>query len=104
MTKKTSPILESVHKSVRALYEAGGIEQTTMRRFDEMCLSPVPDYTPDQLRALRERFHISQPVFAAYLGVTKTTVANWEQGLKKPRGPALRLISLAERKGLDAIA
>jgi len=56
------------------------------------------------LKALRERLHVSQPVLAMYLGVTKSTVAQWEQGVKKPRGPALRLLNLADRKGLDAIA
>jgi putative transcriptional regulator len=43
-------------------------------------------------------------VFAAFLGVGKTTVAQWEQGLKKPSGPASKLLDLVERKGIGTLA
>jgi len=52
----------------------------------------------------KQRLRVSLTVFAVYLGVTKSTVSQWEQGLKKPRGPALRLLDLADRKRLEAIA
>jgi putative transcriptional regulator len=80
------------------------MDAVTMREFDALCLSPMQAYSGPELKALRERLHVSQPVLAMYLGVTKSTVAQWEQGAKKPRGPALRLLNLADRKGLDAIA
>ena len=31
-------------------------------------------------------------------------VVQWEPGLKKPHGPALRLLELADQMGLEAIA
>lgn len=43
-------------------------------------------------------------MFAAFLNVGKTTVAAWEQGSKKPSGPAAKLLDLVDRKGLDALA
>jgi putative transcriptional regulator len=46
---------------------------------------------------------VSQPVFAAYLNVTKSTVAQWEQGEKKPRGSSLKLLELVARKGLQTL-
>jgi len=42
-------------------------------------------------------------VFAAYLNVTKSTITQWEQDEKVPRGTALKLLQLVERKGLDAL-
>ena len=51
---------------------------------------------------LRER--ISQPVFARYLNVSKNLVSDWERGVKKPGGPALRLLTVIGEKGLRAIA
>lgn len=106
MSKKTerSDILESVHESARALHDAGIMDTTTMKDFDELCIAPSREYSGEELKALRERLRVSQPVLAIYLGVTKSTVAQWEQGVKKPRGPALKLLNLAERKGLDAIS
>jgi putative transcriptional regulator len=42
-------------------------------------------------------------VFARYLNVSKNLVSDWERGKKKPGGPALRLLSIVQRKGLEAV-
>jgi len=55
-------------------------------------------------KAIREAEHVSQPVFARYLNVSKNLVSDWERGAKKPGGPALRLLSIIQRSGLDAVA
>jgi putative transcriptional regulator len=46
---------------------------------------------------------MSQSVFAKVLNVTTSLVSQWERGEKKPSGPSLKLLSLARRKGIDAI-
>ena len=104
MTKERSDILDAVHETARALHDVNIMDTTTMREFDVLCLTPTREYTGAELKALRANLRVSQPVLATYLGVTKSTVAQWEQGTKKPRGPALRLLSILDRKGLDAIA
>jgi len=58
----------------------------------------------EQAHASSEVQQVSQPVFARYLNVSKNLVSDWERGKKKPGGPALRLLSIIRRKGLDAIA
>jgi putative transcriptional regulator len=103
MTDRNGDILRSVHQSARALHDAGVLDRTTLRDFDALCLPQVPAYSAGEIKALRRRLQVSQPVLAAYLGVTKSTVAQWERGAKAPRGPALRLLDLADRKGLDAL-
>lgn len=104
METNRSRILDSVHESAQALRDAGVLDAMTMKEFDALCLSPTHAYSGAEVKALRERLRVSQPVLAAYLGVTKSTVAQWEQGNKRPRGPALKLLNLADRRGLDAIA
>lgn len=47
---------------------------------------------------------VSQPVLARYLNVSRNLVSDWERGVKKPGGPALRLLTVVQKKGLDAIA
>ena len=59
---------------------------------------------PDEIRAIRLNEHISQPVFARYLNVSKNLVSDWERGIKKPGGPALRLLTVIRKKGLGVIA
>ena len=93
-----------IHETACDLYDSGIIDKQTMRRFDELCLTPVHDFTAKEIRSLREREEVSQTVFAHYLNVTKDSISQWERGQKKPAGASLKLLSLVERKGLEAIA
>jgi putative transcriptional regulator len=97
-------IVGSAPPAQRQTRRAAPSDNKTMRGFDESCLTPAAPLTPHQIRALREREHVSQTVFANYLNVTPNLVSKWERGEKKPSGPALKLLSLVERHGLTAIA
>ena len=99
-----SEALAAVHEMIEGLHDAGSIDKRTMREFDEACLAPAPVLAPEEIRAIREAEHVSQPVFARYLNVSKNLVSDWERGAKKPGGPALRLLSIIQRNGLDAVA
>jgi putative transcriptional regulator len=97
-------ILASVHKAAARLHKVGPVDKETMRGFDALCLTPVEPLTPEEIRALREREQVSQPVFAHYLNVRKDAVSKWERGEKRPDGPSLKLLNLVKAKGLRAIA
>jgi putative transcriptional regulator len=99
-----SEALAAIHDTAEGFYEGGIIDKRTMREFDEACLAPAEPLAPEEIRALRERELVSQPVFARYLNVSKNLVSDWERGTKRPGGPALRLLSIVRRKGLEAIA
>ena len=97
-------ILASVHKTAAGLHKAGLVDKATMREFDALCLAPVEPLAPEQIRALREREQVSQPIFARYLNVRKDAVSKWERGEKRPDGPSLKLLNLVKAKGLRALA
>ena len=100
---KSDP-LAAVHETALGLTEAGVMAKRTMRAFDEMCLTPVEDMTPEEIRGIRMRENASQAVFARYLNVTTGLVSQWERGAKRPRGASLKLLTLVARNGLGAIA
>ena len=102
--KYRSDALAAIHETMEALHEAGAVDRQTMREFDETCLTPIEVMLPEQIKALRMCEHISQPVFARYLNVSKNLVSDWERGIKKPGGPALRLLTVIQHKGLMSIA
>lgn len=52
---------------------------------------------PQNVHAIRERVGLSQSAFAALLGVSTRTLQDWEQGRRKPTGPARALLRVAER-------
>src|ERR1700687_6177910 len=57
----------------------------------------------DEIRSLREGAHLSQAVFARYLNLTAGYVSQMERGVKRPTGPALVLLDVIRRKGIEAI-
>ena len=68
MAKKyRSDTFAAIHETMEALHEISAVGKQTMREFDDACLTPVPVLAPDEIKAIRVREHISQPVFARYL-------------------------------------
>jgi len=101
--RTNSPILAAVHETARDLHRLGFIDKRKMRRFDALCMQPLPVYDSSKIRALRTHFNLSQAVLADVLNTSVSTVRKWEQGDKRPSGPSLKLLNLMERKGLEAI-
>jgi len=105
MTKQyKSEALAAAHEAALGLAEAGLMSKRTMRAFDEMCLTPVEELTPEQIRQIRLREQVSQSVFARYLNVSEGLVSQWECGERHPHGASLKLLTLVARKGLQAVA
>jgi len=97
-------ILAAVHETAQDLHDIGLMSKKTMHNFDVACLTEVQPMAPEQIRALRERYNVSQSVFALYLNVTVGLVSKWERGDKRPAGASLKLLTLIDKNGLDAIA
>jgi putative transcriptional regulator len=93
-------ILEVVHETAKGLYDAGLMNTKTMHSFDAMCLPPVRKFTPKQIKHVRLREKVSQPVFPEYLNASPSTIKKWETGEKHPTGPALKLLNMVAEKGL----
>lgn len=107
MTTKPSAytgILAPAHEAASDPHGTSTMDVLTMRRFDALCLPPVPAYAPADIKRIRKAANVSQAVFAAVLNVGKATVAAWERGGKVPSGPALKLLELVDRKGLSGLA
>jgi putative transcriptional regulator len=62
--KFKSDAFEAIHSSASAMHRVGAIDKTTMRKFDESCLTSPPVLKPAQIKKLRQRLRVSQPVFA----------------------------------------
>ena len=62
-------------------------------------------HAPD-IKAVRNSMGMSQSEFALMIGVSARTLQNWEQGRRKPEGPAkalLRVVARNPRAVLDAL-
>ncbi len=102
MAKTRSRLLEAMHDTARDLYEAGVIDARRMREYDALCL-PAPEFSAEQIKALRQRHNLSQTVLARVLNTSPSTIRQWEIGQKHPSGPSKRLLQILERKGLEGV-
>jgi putative transcriptional regulator len=98
-----SQILESMHELAKSLHKVGVMDAIAMRAMDAPCLPEVRKLGRAEVKAISEKTRMSQPVFAALLGVSPSAVAQWERGAKAPSGPAARLLDIIDRKGAAAV-
>lgn len=79
-------------KLVKSIKQAGKIrrgELEASRRFE---------FRPVDIKAIRGRLGLTQSEFALMIGVSVSTLRNWEQGRRTPEGPARALLKVAEEK------
>ncbi len=81
-------LFDELQASVR---EGGAILRGKRRAKRSFCLDPL------NVAAVRNRYGLSQPKFAAMLGISVKTLRNWEQGRRDPHGPARVLLRVAAR-------
>lgn len=58
------------------------------------------------IKKIREGYQLTQAQFAAMLGISLSTLQNWEQGRRIPEGPAMVLLRVAQKHPeavLDAV-
>lgn len=99
-----SRVLDEAMEMAQAMFKAGAMNKITMREIEQLCLPPLPTLTADDVRRIRVKAQMSQAAFADYLYVGTSTVAQWEQGKKKPSGASVRLLDLIDRKGIEVLA
>jgi putative transcriptional regulator len=74
---------------VNSIREAGRI------RRGEVKAKRVAEFAPLNVKAIRGRLRKSQAEFAQLIGVSLSTLRNWEQGRRRPQGPARALLKVA---------
>lgn len=89
-----NPILEAVHETASDPQRVGFIDRRKTRKFELLCLDPIPDYASKKIWALSDRFRLSQAVLASVLNTSLFTVRQWEVGQKHPSGPSQKFLNL----------
>ena len=74
-----------------------GIGHLRHRTRTHMPIAPLKEYTPHEIKAIREKNQYSQTFFGDYLGISLKTMQAWENGTDKPTGAALRIFQILEQ-------
>lgn len=105
---RPSRLAMAILETAGDMRQAGVLDETTsgkitMRHLGEGGNSVAEAVTGDEIRAMREKAHMSQAVFAHYLNLTPGYVSQLERGVKRPTGAALALLNVIHRKGIETI-
>jgi putative transcriptional regulator len=104
---KTSRLTKELLETARDMHASGLLtkpahDKITMRHVG---IAPTASITltGEEIKALREKCHVSQAVFAGYLNLSADYISKLERGAQRPNGPALVLLDVIRRKGIEAI-
>jgi putative transcriptional regulator len=108
MAKKTNKVAEAILEMADDQLRSGLIdkaehEKITIRHMGGRGLGMSMPISGDEVRIMREQAHMSQAAFARVLNLTVGYVSQLERGVRKPTGPALSLLNVIRRKGVEAI-
>lgn len=108
MTKKTNRVVEAILEIADDQLRSGLIdkaehEKITIRHMGVRGLGMSMPISGEEIRIMREQAHMSQAAFARVLNLTVGYVSQLERGVRKPTGPALSLLNVIRRKGVEAI-
>lgn len=84
------------------LCDAGQIDEATLREY-EIKIPTVKRLRAIEIKRIRKKINVSQPVFARLLNISPETIKKWEQGERKPTGASLKLLNLVATHGLEAL-
>lgn len=71
------------------------VKQAGRIRRGRMKASRSISFRPADIRAIRLKVKKTQAEFALMIGVSVSTLRNWEQGRRMPEGPARALLKVA---------
>ena len=81
-------------KLKESIHQAGSIRRGSTKPSREF------EYKPVNVKAVRTQLGLTQIEFAIMIGVSVSTLRNWEQGRRRPVGPARALLRVAEQNPL----
>jgi len=82
---------ELFEELVESIGQAGRIRKGLLKP------SRVFRYRPVEIKRIRQKLRVSQSQFAMMIGVSKSTLQNWEQGRREPEGPAKALLRVVDK-------
>jgi putative transcriptional regulator len=103
-----SSVVECILETADDMYRGGIMDKVThdkitLRHLGPQAATATEPISNAEIRSLREKANLSQAAFACYLNLTPGYLSQLERGVKQPKGPALALLNVIRRKGLEVM-
>ena len=93
---------EAISEMAIILHNMGKIDEATLKEY-ALYFPEVKELKPNEIKKIREKVNVSQPVFARFLNTSPETIKKWEQGERYPTGASLKLLNLVKNHGLNVL-
>lgn len=108
MARKTSRIIEAILETAEGMHRIGMLsdeeyKQITVRHLGEKPLPIAKPIGAKEIKRIRQRAKMSQAAFARHLSLTPGYISQLERGTKEPKGPALVLLNVIRRNGIEVV-
>lgn len=108
MARKTSRIVEAILETAEGMHRIGMLsdeeyKQITVRHLGEKPLPIAKPIGAKEIKRIRQRAKMSQAAFARHLSLTPGYISQLERGTKEPKGPALVLLNVIRRNGIEVV-
>lgn len=108
MARKTSRIVEAILETAEGMHRIGMLsdeeyKQITVRHLGEKPLPMVKPIGAKEIKKIRQQAKMSQAAFARHLSLTPGYISQLERGTKEPKGPALVLLNVIRRNGIEVV-
>jgi len=108
MIRKLSSVSEAILEMAGDQFSSGMMDKAThdkitLRLLGAQATAVAEPISNAEIRSLREKANLSQAAFARYLNLTPGYLSQLERGVKQPKGPALALLNVIRRKGLEVM-
>ena len=109
MAKELSKLTTALLETAEDLHGAGLLSDGTYEKITVRHLGPDAPLTadpisPEEIRSVRKRAHLSQAALAKYTNLTAGYISQLERGTKQAKGPALAILNVIRHKGIEGIS
>jgi putative transcriptional regulator len=108
MRKKLTRLESEMLETAEGMHRIGVMDTETYRQITirHLGIDPLKTSQPvssEEIRQMREKSNLSQAAFARYLNLTPGYISQLERGVRQPKGPALALLNVLKRTGLEVL-
>ncbi|MCH9743922.1 MAG: helix-turn-helix domain-containing protein [Gammaproteobacteria bacterium] len=93
---------EAISEIADILHDMGKIDEAALKEY-AIEMPKVKELKPSDIKKIRKKIKVSQPIFAKLLNISPETVKKWEQGDRHPAGASLKLLNLVAKHGLQVL-
>jgi putative transcriptional regulator len=107
VARKKSRLIEEMLETADGMLRIGVMDAETHAKltapYQESRSESAAPVSSEEIRSMREKSNLSQAAFARYLNLTPGYISQLERGVRQPKGPALALLNVLKRTGLEVL-